>query len=216
MNHLRLEEYKFLRQELEMNRRFVFERPLLIVGATLAAALSLSEEGPLGLLLIPFLGVLTFNLWFTFNRLQSSSRIVAYIQLVHEGQRELAWIGWENALRVFRQWCFEVNTGAREPPVFNEEPRQYDAMGYYGPIYFFHLFLGVVVTVLMVAQSEALQRLVGGTHEPIDPISLGASILFLVVFCLAFLRFRPSKVRHRIEWYRDVWKDVCKGVTARM
>jgi hypothetical protein len=106
MDPVRIEEYKVLRQELEMNRKFVFERPLLVVGATLAGALS----PRIGLLTIPFLGVLLFNLWFTYNRLWSSARIVAYIQLVHEGiSKEFEWIGWERALMKFRSTAFELD-----------------------------------------------------------------------------------------------------------
>jgi hypothetical protein len=44
MSDNRIEEYRFLRQGLEANRKYIFERPLLIIGGTLAAAASLSAS----------------------------------------------------------------------------------------------------------------------------------------------------------------------------
>lgn len=146
MSDLMVEEYRFLRQEHETNRKFVFERPLLIVTAALAAALGLSEKGTLGLLPIPFLSVLAFNLWFTFNRLESSARIVAYIQLFHEGDlRRLPWIGWENALRQYRRWVSRLGSDRLKEPQLNDETRQFGSMAFYGPIFFFHVSLGISV-----------------------------------------------------------------------
>jgi len=98
------QEYSFLREELDMNRRFVFERPLLIVGAALAAAVPLADKRAFFLLPLPFLAVLLFNLWFTINRLQSSARIIGYIQLVHEGEKN--WIG-----KAGRAACASIGNG---------------------------------------------------------------------------------------------------------
>lgn len=204
MNSVMLEEYKVLRQELEMNRKFVFERPLLIVGATLAGALS----PRVGLLPIPFLGVLLFNLWFTFNRLWSSARIVAYIQLVHEGTNELDWIGWENALRKFRSTAFRLDQASGRGGKSKETPDSYDPMGYYGPLFYFHFIFGVGLTILSLLLS---------TWPPIgtDPMAAAtalpiwlhrANIVALVLFGGAVIPFRPAKVRYGIERQREVWK----------
>lgn len=54
---IRIEEYRALRQELDGNRKFVFERPLLIAGGTLAAVSALPAEGNISLLCIPFLTI---------------------------------------------------------------------------------------------------------------------------------------------------------------
>ena len=102
-----IEEYKSLRDELRINRGFVFERPILILGAaaTFAAASARSENFfAIALLPIPFLLALWFNLWFTVNRLMSNSRIIAYIYLFLEVNSELKdkWKGWENALVAWR------------------------------------------------------------------------------------------------------------------
>ena len=42
-----IEESRFLRRELEMNRSLVFERPLLIVGATLDTAVTFADKNGL-------------------------------------------------------------------------------------------------------------------------------------------------------------------------
>jgi hypothetical protein len=101
-----IEEYKYLRQEHENNRKFGFERPLVIVAGMLAAAVSFKGQhlAVLALLPIPFLAMLWFSIWFTFNRVQNSARIVSYILLFHETQGTSNWVGWETSLRQFRQW----------------------------------------------------------------------------------------------------------------
>ena|SRR5260370_5149930 len=205
MGDAAVEEYRFLRQEHEANRKFVFERPLIIVAGTLAAALGLSEKGILGLLPIPFLSVLAFNLWFTFNRIESSARIVAYLSLVHEGPSPvLHWVGWENALRAYRQWLFRVRAGDEERPS-QTSIDQFDSMRFYGPIYLFHLVLGLIVTALLVTQSMALRALLAGTYKPVDALSVWASVVSAVVYCLLFVRFRPAKISHKIELNRRIW-----------
>jgi hypothetical protein len=75
-------EYTSLREELLQYRRYIFERPLLIVGAGIA----LSRADTSLVVMPPLVAVLlTFNFWFTVNRLRSSARIVAYIQSALEG-----------------------------------------------------------------------------------------------------------------------------------
>ena len=119
MDDTKIEEYKSLRQEHENNRKFIFERPLLIVGATFASAMTVADKGFLVLLPIPFLALLLFNLWFTHNRAESSARIVSYLQLVHEGVCPVNWIGWENSVRLYRQWIYKTA---------NERPAGYRAI----------------------------------------------------------------------------------------
>jgi hypothetical protein len=106
MSNIQSEEYKFLRQEHENNRKFIFERPLLIVGATFASAITINDKSLLLLLPLPFLALLYFNIWFTHNRMESSARIVSYLQIVHEGVSKYKWIGWENAVRLYRKWIY--------------------------------------------------------------------------------------------------------------
>jgi hypothetical protein len=111
--HVVQEEYNFLRTELETNKKFVFERPLLIIGTGMAALGTLYDVKAILLGPIPFLTILYFNLWFTENRLKSSARIVAYLQLVHE-TKQLVTPGWESALRAYRRTNVEEATELRQ------------------------------------------------------------------------------------------------------
>ena len=208
MDSRMLEEYKFLRQELETNRKFVFERPLLIVGVTLtlSAAMKESLTGLSWFLPILLLTVLVFNLWFTFNRLWSSSRIVAYIQLVHEGGKKLPWIGWENALHEFRRMAYRMNKQGQN--LLKRTPDTYHSMGYYAPIFYFHLVIGLGAMILVILPNNGLGavELVGSAR--MHPIYLYTNVISLVVFLLAFVLFRPAKVRYAIEQNRNIWKSV--------
>ena len=108
------DEYRVLREELKINRQFIFERPLLIIGGALASKAMLGFTEPFSDLLIVFvILLLTFNLWFTMNRLTSSARIIGYIHLVHEGEFRENWKGWENSLSMYRDWCIENNDNAK-------------------------------------------------------------------------------------------------------
>jgi hypothetical protein len=206
LSDIRGEEYRFLRQELEMNRKFVFERPLLIVTATLTAAITLTQRELLGVLSLPFLALLAFNLWFTFNRLESSARIVAYIQLVHESDKFSA-VRWETALRAYRQWCFLVKKGKAESPEITPEIRQYDSMAYYGPIFYFHLFLAVLVALMLLIRTGLPQTFMNLRAGAMDWLILGLNGVLLLAFGLCSSKFRPSKLHHSIEWKR-VWESV--------
>ncbi len=85
-----VQEYQTLRQELLESRKYVFERPLLILTAGAAGLNTLKSEY---LPLLPVgLGILIlFNLWFTINRLLSAARITSYIQLELEERCHGPW-----------------------------------------------------------------------------------------------------------------------------
>ena len=71
------QEYDTLRKELSESKKYVFERPLVIVGVGLG--LLTTQTVTYGVVLAASLsGLLLFNLWFTVNRLMSVARIVAY------------------------------------------------------------------------------------------------------------------------------------------
>jgi hypothetical protein len=206
---MKLEEYKFLRQEHENNRKFVFERPLIIVGGMLAAAVGLRDNpgNVLGLLPLPFLALLWFNLWFTFNRLQSSSRIVAYLQLVHEPNSTIPWIGWENSLRKYRQRSPDNNI-KKTVSVTSKKFKQADSMRFYGPIYGFHLLIGVAFTFLLLIQSGLLPRYFSGTFLAADGVWLVIDTIALVLFVLGFIPYFPSGIKHEIEEQRCIWEEL--------
>ena len=111
---LRQFEHGYLRTELAANKKLVFERALVIVAVGLAASLLPKDAQGVQLLGFPIIGALGFNLWFSVNRLQSSNRIAAYIQLFHEADRKFSWVGWENALRLHRIWLKRCPGGLAE------------------------------------------------------------------------------------------------------
>jgi hypothetical protein len=213
MDQLKSDECKYLRDELAANRKFVFERPLLIVTATLTAALTIEDTEILGGLALPFLMVLAFNLWFTFNRLESSARIVGYIQLVHEGESKFRWVGWETALRAYRSWLFNLKQGTAISPSDDHQVRRYDSMAYYGPIFYFHVCLGVLVTLVLVGRAGVRRELISAVGGSPSWAILNFNAALLFIFGLYALRFRPHKVTHLIEWKRQVWEIVLERET---
>ena len=101
---IRLEEYSSLLEEHRKNRSYIFERPIIILGI-IAVASQYFFESIIGQFVAAILiFVLCFNLWFIGHRIRSDARIVAYIQLVHEGELRSKYFGWENALRQYRIW----------------------------------------------------------------------------------------------------------------
>jgi hypothetical protein len=209
-NEIRLEEYRSLRQELELNRKYVFERPLLIVGATFAGALGLSADKFLVTLPTSFLAVLLFNLWFTANRLRSSGRIVGYLQLVHEGEHPMGWIGWESALQRYREADYERKRNRGDAD--DSEPLQYHSMAYYPTIFYFHILLGILVTIMIISRLERLEcvvRLLLSGSLTAETIWLAIDGFAVVVFALAAMFwFRPTTLRHDIERQRRIWKKI--------
>lgn len=118
-------EYETLRAELSDNKKFVFERPLLII----TAALLFTEyiTGTNFAMLFPNIVIylLLFNFKFTSNRLNSSSRIVSYIRLFIE-KKEPKNYQWETFLYEYRK--DEKDKGLR----------------YYPIIYWFHILTVII------------------------------------------------------------------------
>ena len=206
--NIKSEEYKFLRQEHENNRKFIFERPLLIVGATFASAITISDRNLLVLLPIAYLALLYFNLWFTHNRVESSARIVSYLQIVHEGNSQIDWIGWENSLRLYRQWIYRATRDTKMNP--KSDIHQFESTAYYGPIFYFHIFVGAILTSIIVVYPGLLYRFAKGELNSFELLCLLLSILALFLFLIASIPHRPSIVRHQIELKRRIWQEVLK------
>ena len=189
-------------QELETNKKFVFERPLLIIGTGMAVLGTLYNVKAILLGPIPFLTILYFNLWFTENRLKSSARIVAYLQLVHE-TKQLITPGWESALREYRKAKVE---GAADKLAVNTE---YDNLGFYSPIFHFHVWLGAFVAAAMIFGVLASNwTALNGTLIAMSVVN-GASILAYVA---ASFRFPVNHVRSEIERDRLRW---CQALKTR-
>lgn len=200
------EEHRQLRQELETNRRFVFERPLLIAGAGFAGYAGLSSKLDLRPLPIPVLAVLLFNLWFTYNRLRSNARIISYIQLVHDPEGLGQWIGWESALRRYRMWLTLRPDAWRL--VRGRVRDQHDSMGFYAPILWFHIALGVIVCALVMVQENVVQYLWIPGSSRMDQTIAAADIIALTAYASLALLVPSGRLRMAIEECRYAWEQV--------
>jgi len=93
-------EYNTLREELLQAKKYIFERPVLIVALCIGAT-SLVAAPYVGLLPLVLAFATLYNFRFTSNRLMSVARIVAYIQLELEERAIGKWVGWETCLRYY-------------------------------------------------------------------------------------------------------------------
>jgi hypothetical protein len=209
-------ELGFLRSEMDLNRKYIFERPLLIVAGGITAAATLEELIGFEVLPLLFIVLMGYNLWFTYNRLQSNARIIAYLQVVYTPDGADRWIGWEAGLLLFRAQPRETRAPkdnrflrwwrgdlADRPPKVKGQPGN----RFYGPILSFHIAAVVLLTGFLLAQSD----LVG---KPVDAFaSLQGAALALTgitligFFVLAWL-LRPGEVRHTIDESRRVWERI--------
>lgn len=212
--NIRLEEYKFLRTEHENNRKFVFERPLVIVIGMLAAIINIKASNNNTLILLPilFLIILWFNIWFTHNRVQSSSRIVAYIQLFHETQEyNVSWVGWENALLEYRKLICPKGNLKKLKILLKNEPESFDSSGFYSPIFFFHIFCGILFTPLILIQCGLLKKDFASIILQIETSPLIFLIIIVMsIFLIALLKYSPPKVKKAIVNERVTWEYVFK------
>lgn len=199
------DEYQTLRQELLESKRYVFERPLVIAAAGIAAlgAFEAREAAPVPLLVT---GLLLFNLWFTVNRLRSASRIVAYIQLQLEADRIAPWRGWETALRDYRKWLKrnDADAVAREEMDKDAIP---DALMYYPAIHRLHLG----IALLAIASSIYVMM---SSPTPLSIACAVGTFLLAIWLTIHAVRHRPATMRGLIEWNRVVWKRVLQGQSA--
>ena len=190
-------EYDYLRREIDENKKYVLERPFLTIGLGAAAAGSLKENF---VHIIPplIIFLLSFNLWFTINRLTSSARIVAYIQVfIEEGK---TYIGWKNFLRKYR--AFIKSQDAR---TFKQLIRKQlnakgapDSFRFYNVIWWFHavsictcLFISIYLYVKLDHRFEAF----------ITMLASGAGFLFALIITL---RNWFPKMKYSIEIERTI------------
>lgn len=190
------QEYDTLREELNQSKKYVFERPLLIVGVGVAL---MSTEGGEYAAVLPALltGLLLFNYWFTVNRLMSSARIVAYIQIVLE--RGTVWEGWETSLRKYRIWLKD-DPKAKKLTVERELNQKAvpDALMYYTPIYQIHIAL--VVCCLIAGSLQTVRQ-----SNAINLAATVVLVLLAIVFALYCLKWKPSRMRSLIERNIVIW-----------
>jgi hypothetical protein len=200
-----IQEYEALRQELLDSKRYVFERPLLIAGgiATLGAVNGeyVAAVPPLVMMF------LLFNLWLTANRLRSTSRIVAYIQLALEEKKFGPWKGWERCIREYRKWNKDPKPMREGVDAEPDMTAGTDALGYYPPIYLLHFgiaFLAVVGSLLFVFL---------GTARLAIPC-LAVTLLLFIWFVTSLYKYRPKVVRAGIEESRVIWEHVLTRMSS--
>ena len=194
-------EYATLREEILQNKKYVFERPLLIITAAGVASIKLSGEAPLAFLPLLLVIVLLTNLWFTVNRLHSNARIVAYLSVALEPSAVIEWIGWENALRKYRSWSKRGTSEERSRAVAEHIDLAAipDAMMFYPALWILHL-----ATVIITAASSGASLI-----NSMTPVSITAFALTMLTSAI-FLYYclgpdRPGKLRSVIETQRATW-----------
>ena len=205
-------EHSYLRNEIETNKKMVFERALLIAGAALAATLLPKDAKGIELLGIPSLGALVFNLWFTVNRLKSNMRIIAYIQLFHESDRNLPWIGWENSLRIYRIWLKKCKGDATETKTKLSNITQYDNLSFYIPIFTLHIAMALAIVLFMSFRAWSTGPYQTTTCElPISYFLILNSVAFVIFVICVLVFHRPYELKHGIEKNRILWIAVIKS-----
>jgi hypothetical protein len=194
-----LAERAFLQTEMELNRRYIFERPLLIVAGGITAAATLAEMVGFHFVPILFVALMGFNLWFTYNRIQSNGRIISYLQVIHTPNGDRLWFGWEAALDEFRK----RKAATPQQPVEREPQPEF---GFYGPIFAFHQVSVVLLTAFLLAQVEWRSDETQIATPAL--VVLGLTGVALVVFFVLCWRLRPDNVRPTIGRTRAIWKAV--------
>jgi hypothetical protein len=207
-------ERQFLRTELAANKKLVFERALVIVAAGLAASLLPKDSQGVQLVGIPTIGALGFSLWLTANRLKSNSRIIAYLQLFHEADNTLSWVGWETALRLHRIFLHQSRDRPDQRQRETAIATQYDNLTFYRPIFFLHLAMAVLVAVLMSFAAWVATPFT----TPLGPVPNYAipaiNGVLAAVLCAWSVRYRPRKLQDGIEYNRLLWRAVFTAFAA--
>jgi hypothetical protein len=106
-NEIKKEEYINLMGEDESNWKYIFEKPAVLFLA-LVGTLKMLENSDNNVIAFGCLFAVSFlvsmNFFYTMNRVESSCRIIAYVQLFFRPKpNHLKWLGWENALRKYRK-----------------------------------------------------------------------------------------------------------------
>lgn len=194
-------EYATLREELLQAKRYVFERPLVIValGIGFLTTLEMKYAGALALVLA---SLIVFNFWFTVNRLMSAARIVAYIQLALEEFAADKWIGWESSLRYYRKWL-KRDSSLANILVDKEMDKDAipDAMLHYPPIYQLHI-------AIMAACGLAAIILAVLSPSTVNSISITGVFCLNCIFIRDCRKYRPAFISTLIERNRVIWIHV--------
>jgi len=197
-------EYDTLREELLQAKKYIFERPLLIVALCVGAS-SLVARPYVGILPLVLSLVSLYNYWFTANRLMSAARIVAYIQLELEERKIGKWVGWETCLRYHRKW---QKLNKDKEIVVEDKDFIPEAILYYPQIHKLHI-------VLMFG------ALTGSAAITITSFSL-VNIACLIcvgyvtyLFCPDIKKYNPNWAKQLSEYNRAIWKQVFNYMVSK-
>lgn len=200
---LRDQEYNVLREELKINRQFVFERPLLIVGVSFAALTNLKDPASLQAGALLFLLLLFYNLWFTFNRLSSNSRILGYLRVVHESADARCRPGWETSLGRYREWLACHSEKYRRVVEECAKLKLHDSNRFFRGIFWFHILSGGLS--VFIALNRALEA---GASAVSVSLALGTVVVYVAGAVLSLTSWNPYRIRNPIEVETIVWKQV--------
>lgn len=200
-NKLCEQEFSSLRTELLESKKYVFERPLLIVGIGMAG-IKILDTPYLSFLPFVLSGLLLYNFWFTTNRLMSAARIVAYIQLEHEEKKYGQWIGWETSLRYYRKWL-NIDSEQKKLQIQSEMDKDAmpDAMMFYPPIYQLH-------TILIVFMTIAALLITVIRFSTINGFCAIGTLITLAKFLPYYRRYTPEWATTLTEKNRIIWSHV--------
>ena len=192
------QEYDSLRDELAQSKKYVFERPLVIV--VVGLGFMTAKVGTYSAILPPVLvALLIFNFWFTVNRLMSAARIVAYIHVVLE--KNAKWEGWETSLRKYRIWLKKDKLKAKgivEDELEKVSSAIPDSLMYYPPIYQLHIVLVFVSLTASITWATKSSNLIA-------IFALLVLLLLVVIFIHYCLKWKPRKMRSLIERNIIIW-----------
>lgn len=199
---IRLEEYSSLLEEHRKNRSYIFERPIIILGIIAVASQYFFESIIGQFVAASLIFVLCFNLWFIGHRIRSDARIVAYIQLVHEGELRSKYFGWENALRQYRIWIKNHKSNGDLEKLrlkyFDSEATQ-DRIVFYPAIWLLHCV--IVFFILFVTLTEWFS-----STTVMTSVGMSVIIVTIIIFLIyAFGSFNPKLLKDSIELERATW-----------
>lgn len=191
------DEYGVLRDEITQSKRYVLERPLVIVGVGVTLMTTQYSPEVAGALPTLMAGLLLFNFWFSVNRLISAARIVAYTKLVLEPNSNFVWIGWETSLQRYRLWTSKKDAGKRVDEVMKKKHPS-DSNVFYAQIYSLHLIL------ISVSASVAFSA-TGAADTSINLASSAIMIGILLVAGGYAMVWPPRRMERMLDRNEVIW-----------
>jgi hypothetical protein len=202
---LRASEHAALRNEILQNKKLTFERPLLILSGAAVAAAQVHAIYAVWFMPIALIAFLWLNVSFTEDRMRSTARVASYIGLFLESHPQ-EWIGWENALRKYRErFSTKGNKIQDAPPA---------SAGIQGSAIQSSLFwIHVLPAVLgLCGLGIALYR----AHRSLEILIAAATAALALPFLRACLRaFNPTSAIGKLDSQRTRWLESIKPTTEK-